>query len=824
MSVRSFKRERARRERRESRRLALLQRKGLLATGAALGASAVFATSAQAASYVVNTTADDAPGGTCSPSPGTCTLRDALTAANADTSADTITFASSVTGAITLSNGALPVDGSGGVTIQGPGASILTISGGHASQIFDDTSGTNVADAISGLTLTDGSTSSPGGAIDQAEDSSLTLTDDVISGSTTTSTNGGGGVYSDGSLTLSGTTINGDNNASDGNGGGISIGYERSLTTSDSTISGNTAADSGGGIGARGKGEDGDESTIDLESGTSITDNHAGSDGGGVYGTFDSLTMDGTTVSGNTAGSLGGGIEDNTKLGVTITGSTISGNSAATGGGIQWSEPDVKYGGGGSPLRIDTTTISGNQTTGDGAGIEVAATYEGDPATIKASTITGNHAGSGSFGGGIDFSGGISAPVDVVDSTIAANSAATGGAVSFGDGNHDQLFSDSSNADGAISLDDSTVASNSSTNTGGGLYLGEYSAGSPAAEHSGTVTISGTDVSGNNVNGVGQDLDRPPSSTSGGFDGSFSLIQQPGSAPLTQQSVITGQDPQLSALANNGGPTETMLPGPTSPLIDQGRAEAGLTTDQRGDPRTVQASVPDPPGGDGTDIGSVELPANAVAGVFGVSIRGSLLGGPQRLLVAGTSTPATCSVRVGTISNCVIKVRTSNNTLIADGSATTAYQKQSLAVRIRPTKAGYSLLAHHPLGIEGTATAVGGLPGSPTASGRVRVLAGPFFAFRTGNRSPKLTAAVRSDLRAAASLLSGVKTVTCKAYTNKGKHDAALTKAQAKAACTLLRRDKLKAKYSSFGMGVSRPGVPSAIYPSNRLLVIRFTF
>jgi hypothetical protein len=76
---------------------------------------------------------------------------------------------------------------------------------------------------------------------------------------------------------------------------------------------------------------------------------------------------------------------------------------------------------------------------------------------------------------------------------------------------------------------------------------------------------------------------------------------------MSSQALITGVDPQLGPLQNNGGPTQTMLPSDTSPLIDQGKAASGLTADQRGDPRTVDNGKSKPPGGDGTDIGAVEL-------------------------------------------------------------------------------------------------------------------------------------------------------------------------------------------------------------------------
>ena len=109
--------------------------------------------------------------------------------------------------------------------------------------------------------------------------------------------------------------------------------------------------------------------------------------------------------------------------------------------------------------------------------------------------------------------------------------------------------------------------------------------------------------------GAPNDLFRPTISTSSGFNDTFSLIQNPGNAPmLSSQALITGVDPQVGPLADDGGPTQTMLPSNASPVIDQGKAQSGLTEDQRGDARTVDNGKPEPPGGDGTDIGAVELP------------------------------------------------------------------------------------------------------------------------------------------------------------------------------------------------------------------------
>ena len=78
---------------------------------------------------------------------------------------------------------------------------------------------------------------------------------------------------------------------------------------------------------------------------------------------------------------------------------------------------------------------------------------------------------------------------------------------------------------------------------------------------------------------------------------------------------VTGTDPQLGPLANNGGPTMTHLPGATSPVLNTiagGTSECGTTimVDQRGLPRPVGA---------GCEKGSVEVQATALAASSAVS-------------------------------------------------------------------------------------------------------------------------------------------------------------------------------------------------------------
>ena len=85
------------------------------------------------------------------------------------------------------------------------------------------------------------------------------------------------------------------------------------------------------------------------------------------------------------------------------------------------------------------------------------------------------------------------------------------------------------------------------------------------------------------------DLDRNDDAPNGtGFGLAFSLVEAPSADAVSGQTAsIIGANPLLGALANNGGPTPTQLLASGSPAVDKGQAFAGLTTDQRGQPRTV---------------------------------------------------------------------------------------------------------------------------------------------------------------------------------------------------------------------------------------------
>src|SRR5262249_44175592 len=88
---------------------------------------------------------------------GAGSLRAAVAAANANPGADTIDFAT--TGTIALTSGQLDITDS--LTINGPGADALTVSGNHASRVFGIAGDPTVT--IAGLTVANGSTTdSPG--------------------------------------------------------------------------------------------------------------------------------------------------------------------------------------------------------------------------------------------------------------------------------------------------------------------------------------------------------------------------------------------------------------------------------------------------------------------------------------------------------------------------------------------------------------------------------------------------------------------------------------------------------------------------------------
>jgi hypothetical protein len=132
---------------------------------------------------------------------GAGSLRQAVLAADASAGADTIAFTSGLSGTVTLTSGEISITDD--LTIAGPGANQLTLSGNHLSRVFRVSGGTTDV-AISGLTISNGlatgSTALGGGIRNDGGHltlSSMTFTgNQAIGGSGPTAGSGiGGGVY-----------------------------------------------------------------------------------------------------------------------------------------------------------------------------------------------------------------------------------------------------------------------------------------------------------------------------------------------------------------------------------------------------------------------------------------------------------------------------------------------------------------------------------------------------------------------------------------------------------------------------------------------------
>jgi predicted outer membrane repeat protein len=459
-----------------------------------------------------------------------------LTRANADTNPDgtEIVFDPSVFNStspqtITLDSTLVLGNPAGPMSIQGPGAEIVTISGDNAVGVFQVSTG--VSASIGDLTITDGSATDGAGIFNSG---TLALTKTNIEDNVATAL--GGGIFSWGKLTLDGCQITGNS------GGGVfassdSRGLVHVSASDGTTISGNKAGGEAGGIavsggvltlldssvtgntGVLGAGilMDSSDDALNVTNSV-ISDNVVSGNGAGGIDGGGTMTITGSTISSNSGG-FGGGIGTSGTL--TISASTISDNTAGTAGGIVCS---------GTTLIEDKTIISGNQGGNQGGGI-----FNDGTLTIKDSTIGGpdlSDGNSANIGGGIadNYAGSVtvtdctfeynlapnssnggagegaaiwsSTTLSVTGSTLSHNTAYYGGAIQVvgtATITNSQFTDNSARTGGAIASGDKltvegcTFDSNSApSGSGGALY-----------NSSGSATITGSTFSSNSAAGFG---------------------------------------------------------------------------------------------------------------------------------------------------------------------------------------------------------------------------------------------------------------------------------------------------------------------------------
>jgi len=379
----------------------------------------------RATDFVVTDPGDSGPG----------TLRQAAIDANGSAGPHTITFALPPGTTIALTSGEMLFQ-SHDVAILGPGRNALTISGSHASRIFEVQGDGTVT--VSDLTLRDGlALGNDSNAFDQRggailvgvpnEDFSLppppevpglalSRVDILDSAAYSPTDGGGGGVFmQDGTLTIDHCTV--DGNFARRVGGGVAA-RRGVVTISDSAFTNNIAdiATAAGEVIAEGGGILINRSTgsmvRSIVRGNMMTDMNGigAADGGGLVGAgfdmlaqFEAFRIEDSEFSDNVADALpftlGGGIRCHEEAGgtlptLTLVNSTISGNLANYGVGIEV----------GCNMAILNTTVANNTSTnyyGDGGhpGIEAYSPNSGEQVqvTITSSIISGN------LGGGPDL-------------------------------------------------------------------------------------------------------------------------------------------------------------------------------------------------------------------------------------------------------------------------------------------------------------------------------------------------------------------------------------------------------------------------------------
>ncbi|MEO5329983.1 MAG: DUF4347 domain-containing protein, partial [Magnetococcus sp. THC-1_WYH] len=238
---------------------------------------------------------------------------------------------------------------------------------------------------------------------------------------------------------------------------------------------------------------------------------------------------------------------------------------------------------GGTVVIEDTSMTSGSAAFGGGLYVTTANV------TLTRCTVSGNTATT--HGGGIYSLGTLT----MINSTVSGNTAANSGGGCY------------LSTGGVATIDNSTITANMAkfdnagvTDYGGGIYMG-----------GGSISVSHTLIAGNYIGSAGtvtDDVNSNAAFTSFTSRGYNLIGDGDGSSGFTGtgDQVGTGASPLspgVSALADNGGTTQTHALTSNSLAINTGNAAyaGGLTTDQAGQTRPVGI----------IDIGSYEYQTTA---------------------------------------------------------------------------------------------------------------------------------------------------------------------------------------------------------------------
>ena len=597
----------------------------------------------------VDRTDDTAAATACTAAANDCSLRGAIIAANANLSPDPviINLQPATTYNLTLTNATQENAAATGDLDITTILHTVTIAGGGNSTIID-------AAGLNTGTLRDRAFQITGSGVTVIfEDLVIRNGRAADNGTSGASTNpasqntdraGGGILNNGGSVTLTnvivqscqalgkGDSVINDHTTLDALGGGLaSIAATGNVIITDSTFTSNTAAGGNGGNFNNGAG--------------------SGAKGGSIYFVGGTLNINGSRIDNSAANGGNGGNQDQ-------NGQTNGGFGGTAQGGGVWV--------GGGTVTINNTTFEntaangGNSGTGgngsepaggaDGGGLyslgnitvtnstfHLAGATGGRSGDTFGSTCLGGHTsleGGGARGGAIFADGGTM----IINTATFANNSAIGGDGGNG-GQTDGGLNCGAHGKGGLAYG-GAIANNAATLNmkHGTLSLNNAQAGNTGVNHGGankppqlvgegtgggirvgpgSVTLENTIIAGNTAaNGLGDTTGAPtpgPNVDGAVNSNGHNLLGTATEATgFTGTGDQTGVNPMLAALADNGGPTETMALSPGSPAIDAGVA-AGASFDQRGmsrtynDPGVVNAAT-----SDGTDIGAFELQPNCI--------------------------------------------------------------------------------------------------------------------------------------------------------------------------------------------------------------------